>query len=147
MSHLRSCTCCGGLSPDGRATCLHCDAPMRAPRFGRVARALGRTVLGAGALVTLMACYGMMVRPHDQMAACGGDGDGDSVCAEQDCDDARADVFPGAADPDLDGIDQNCDGVDGWRDPSAVATDPPPAEAAPVEPAPTQPPAIATDPP
>jgi hypothetical protein len=154
MSRFSTCPSCGGLSPGGPTVCLHCDAPLRAPRFGQVARALGRAVLGTGALVTLMACYGMMMRRGDQMARCGGDGDRDEVCADQDCDDTRPDVYPGAADPDLDGIDQNCDGVDGWRDPATVAADPPPAAAAdpsaappPNPPAPAGPPAIATDPP
>jgi hypothetical protein len=40
------------------------------------------------------------------------DGDGIDTCAG-DCDDLAADVFPGAVD-DPDGIDQNCDGQDGF---------------------------------
>lgn len=122
---LRTCAACGGLSPAARATCLHCDARLTAPRFGRV-RAVGRALAAGGALVTLMACYGMVARPGSPYdASCQSDSDRDTVCAPRDCDDTRADVFPGAADPDQDGVDQNCDGVDGWRDPAEVAVDPP----------------------
>jgi len=121
--------------------CVHCDAPLTAPRFGAL-RAIGRTLAAGGALVTLMACYGMVARPMGPYDAdCVSDNDRDTVCAPRDCDDTRADVFPGAADPDLDGIDQNCDGVDGWRDPAEVAVDPPAPQM--IEP-PSEP---ATDPP
>jgi hypothetical protein len=122
---LLTCSACHGLSPAARPTCLHCDARLTTPRFGRV-RALGRVLGAGGALVTLMACYGMVARPMDaRYADCRGDADNDTVCANTDCDDTRPDIYPGAADPDQDGIDQNCDGVDGWRDPAEVAIDPP----------------------
>jgi hypothetical protein len=77
-------------------------------------------VLAAGgALVTLMACYGMVARPMGpDNQSCQSDNDRDTSCAPQDCDDSRPDVYPGAADPDQDGVDQNCDGVDG--DPSII---------------------------
>lgn len=122
---LLTCSACGGLSPASRTTCLHCDARIARARLAHV-RAIGRVIAAGGALVTLMACYGMVARPHGPHGAdCHSDSDRDTVCAPRDCDDARADVFPGAADPDLDGVDQNCDGVDGWRDPANVAIDPP----------------------
>ncbi len=35
-----------------------------------------------------------------------------SVGDDTDCDDSRADVFPGATEVDNDGVDQDCDGVD-----------------------------------
>ncbi|MCB9613255.1 MAG: putative metal-binding motif-containing protein [Sandaracinus sp.] len=42
------------------------------------------------------------------------DADGDGYSADVDCNDANASVHPGAAEPVCpDGIDQNCDGVDG----------------------------------
>ncbi len=41
------------------------------------------------------------------------DKDGDSFPAYKDCDDADKQIFPGANDYVDDGIDQNCDGVDG----------------------------------
>jgi hypothetical protein len=95
-------------------------------------------VAAGGALVTLMACYGMVARPAGPYNAdCQSDNDRDAVCAPRDCDDARPDVYPGAADPDLDGIDQNCDGVDGWRDPAHVAVEPPAPQA--LEPPPPEP--------
>ena len=116
-----SCTACGGLSPARCRACLHCEAPVAPRRFGRLARAL----IGGGSLVMLMACYGM-TRPAQQGPGCA-DGDHDGVCPPQDCDDGKPTVYPGAEDADGDGVDSNCDGVDGWRAPTTgVATDPAP---------------------
>ena len=39
--------------------------------------------------------------------------DGDGFPQEDDCDDTEADIYPGAPEVIGDGIDQNCDGVDG----------------------------------
>lgn len=133
---LRACDHCDGLIPPARRRCPHCDRPGR-PRRGAL-RWIARTACAGGALVTLMACYGMM-RPYGPDHA--GDGDGDGVPAPTDCDDARPDVYPGAADLEGDGVDQSCDGVDGWRDPSAPPPAPSPALA--TDPAA---PALATDP-
>ncbi|MBK9034659.1 MAG: putative metal-binding motif-containing protein [Myxococcales bacterium] len=142
---LRACDHCDGLIPPARRRCPHCDRPSRARGAGRW---LVRTACAGTALVTLMACYGMMrpYGPGDDSR----DGDGDGVTEPTDCDDTRVDVYPGAADLEGDNVDQNCDGVDGWRDPSApapapaaVATDPDEAAATPT---PT-PKAIAVDPP
>ena len=131
MPALHTCPSCAGFVPAARPTCPHCDAPLatRSPTR-RLGRALA-TMLGAGAMsVTLMACYGAMPR-HGEYAdgtACGSGGeadrDGDGACTPQDCNDADPATFPGASDPDLDDIDQNCDGVDGWRDPGTVAAPP-----------------------
>jgi hypothetical protein len=136
---------------------VHCDVLLASsagsPRWSRLARALARATVAGGALVTLMACYGMIARPEGPYTSCGGDVDRDGVCVETDCDDTRADVFPGAADPDLDGVDQNCDGVDGWRDPATVATPVAGDEATPIatdppaDPPPEPGPVMATDPP
>jgi hypothetical protein len=38
-----------------------------------------------------------------------------------DCDDNDPKRHPGAEDVEGDGIDQNCDGIDGWRDPAKAA--------------------------
>ena len=43
----------------------------------------------------------------------GDDADGDGVTAADDCDDTDATVYPGAEDADIDGTDQDCDGLDG----------------------------------
>ena len=53
-------------------------------------------------------------------ANCDVDGDGYAArtlgCAGTDCDDANREFNPGAPDPDGDGMDSNCDGVDGVAD-------------------------------
>ena len=41
------------------------------------------------------------------------DADGDGVFTPDDCDDTREDVFPGADDPNGDGVDADCEGGDG----------------------------------
>lgn len=78
--------------------------------------------------MTLMACYGAMPSRGEYPGepACA-DGDGDGVCVPQDCNDADPAAFPGAEDADGDGLDQNCDGTDGWRDPGEVAAPAPDA--------------------
>lgn len=121
--------------------CPHCD---RARPWRRGARFAAKLLGASTALVTLMACYGMMARPGGMYA--GADADGDGVAGNADCDDARADVYPGAPDLDGDGVDQNCDTADGWLDPDAPppavrAADPPPG----ADPAPA-PKVIATEP-
>lgn len=147
-----TCTSCGGLTPpDASSTCLHCDAPLRTPP--RWVLRLTKLLGPAGAIL-LAACYGAPGRYHtmrpqgpEGMTRVDKDGDGNLggyTCeyaqtpqceaelaktpppADVDCDDNDRTRYQGAADMDGDGIDQNCDGVDGWRDPSKVAT--PPAE-------------------
>jgi hypothetical protein len=121
---LVSCHSCGGFAPAAHTACPHCDASLTRP-LGRIARFLG-ALAGSGAfMMTMAACYG--VAPHQATMPdpenCV-DGDGDGVCAPQDCNDADGVVFPGAEDVEGDAIDQNCDGVDGWADPAAT----PPSE-------------------
>lgn len=143
-SPLLSCPACDGLVPAARASCPHCDHALAPRPRARLARMLARLALGASA-VTLMACYGVAPRYGDPAYAgdhCV-DQDADGVCAPQDCNDADRSIVPGGEDPDLDGIDQNCDGVDGWRDPNEVAV--PPPDGAATEP-PPEPAPIATDP-
>src|SRR5262245_19553911 len=120
---LDECGACGGLVPAPARACVHCGAARRAaPRW---ARAIARAAAGGAALITLMACYGVPAsyyRDHPGAAPSAGggaprtDGDGDGAFTPEDCNDADKTVYPGAADPDGDGVDQNCDGVDGWRD-------------------------------
>ena len=143
-------------------TCLHCEAQLAAPA-GPPRWALRLTaLLGPAGAILLAACYGGPGRYHlDRPVGPGGatrvdrDGDGDPGpwtceysgpgCAAEldkhpappdvDCDDNDQTRYHGAADKDGDGIDQNCDGVDGWKDEAQVATPPPEGASAPATPA------------
>jgi hypothetical protein len=151
-----TCSACAGLTPAAASsTCLHCEAPLRRPprwvlRFTKL--------LGPAGAILLAACYGApgryrAERPMGPGGATRVDADGDgnlgpytcppghstSDCSilldkhpqptpDADCDDNDPKRYHGAADIDGDGIDSNCDGVDGWRDPNKptpIATDPP----------------------
>ena len=137
MPQLSSCPTCDGFVPAHITTCLHCDSDLSAngytssrwPRWSAIARSL-ITIAGSGAVaITLMACYG--AGPHymnDRPNQCyqGYDSDGDGFCPPEDCDEANPQINPQAADPDQDGIDQNCDGADGINQgtPMVTPTDP-----------------------
>lgn len=150
-----TCSACAGLTPAAAsAICLHCDAPLRRPPRW-VLRAT--KLLGPAGAILLAACYGAPGRYHlERPTGPGGatrldkDRDGnlgpyecpagynEQACKDAleahptptpdaDCDDADPTRFHGATDLDGDGIDQNCDGIDGWRDanaPMPVATPP-----------------------
>ncbi len=136
---LHDCPVCGGLRP-AHQVCPHCDAAIPRERGPRLARSLA-ALLGAGAAsLTLMACYGAppgYYRPGPTDGCT--DADHDLTCAPADCNDADRLIFPGAADDDGDGIDQNCDGIDGWADPNTVAA-PVAGDAPDAAPDPTPPP-------
>ncbi len=139
-----TCSSCGGLTPQDTAkTCLHCDAPLRRPpRWMLKLTAL----LGPAGSILLAACYGppgyyMRQQQPDQPVRMDYDGDGtpgpwscpnhDAACEAKlrtmpvpmqvDCDDRDPRRYPGADDPPGDGIDQNCDGVDGVAAPAVRA--------------------------
>jgi hypothetical protein len=97
---------------------VHCDAalggaPSRLRRLISIAS-------GGAFMMTLAACYGVAYRGGPQHAQ-HDDRDRDGSPVPADCDDDDPARWPGNADPDLDGVDQNCDGVDGWRDPAVLA--------------------------
>jgi hypothetical protein len=80
---------------------------MSRPIDSRAALLLGLVAAStAGCPITQQTLYGGP--PVDQM-----DFDGDGSFAGDDCNDQDASVHPGAADTTADGVDQNCDGVDG----------------------------------
>ncbi|MEO8706588.1 MAG: putative metal-binding motif-containing protein [Kofleriaceae bacterium] len=128
-TYMVSCRDCGGLTPRAASrTCLHCDAPLRAP--GAWAWKL-TALLGPAGAILLAACYGGPGRYHANMPS-GPDNDGDGVQNGTDCDDADPARYPGAPDLVGDGVDQDCDGVDGHRD--SAGTSPPATIAVPPTP-------------
>lgn len=123
---LTSCDSCAGFLPPTASACPHCGAAVAAPATGR---GLGGKLLAAAGsgmvALTLMACYGG--GPDDYCY----DDDDDGYYSTQgcgdagvvvDCDDNNADIHPGAEDPADDGIDQNCDGVDGVAEETSTTT-------------------------
>src|SRR5688572_28404256 len=133
-----TCIECGGLTPIGTVeACLHCDHPL--PR--RTSWALRLTaLLGPAGALLLAACYGAPGRyqsypapdPYGRAPAAVSDDDRDvdGVAAGADCVDEDRSRYPGAPDTAGDGIDQNCDGVDGVKAPAS----PPSTIAAPPNP-------------
>src|SRR5690349_17402866 len=127
-----TCADCGGLVPIGSSeTCLHCDEPL--PRRTPWALKLTALLGPAGALL-LAACYGAPGRYGYQPATSGSpptytgeDRDGDGVVNGTDCDDEDRARYPGAPDTQGDGIDQNCDGIDGIAPGGPAGSGSPPA--------------------
>lgn len=81
--------------------------------------------------MTLMACYGMPPQPQPRgelPLACATDEDGDGHCLQQDCDDLNPAVHPAATDVPGNGIDENCDGVDGEPGATSRFAEPPGAQ-------------------
>jgi hypothetical protein len=119
---LIACDACGGLVPAGRATCLHCArAVIARPGWARLFQLLA----GGGFLMTLAACYGAPYRYHPSYAE-PVDTDRDGASVPDDCDDTDPRRYPGAADPVNNGVDEDCDGLDGPRRPAVIAEPPSP---------------------
>ncbi|MBL8742224.1 MAG: putative metal-binding motif-containing protein [Myxococcales bacterium] len=108
------CRTCEGFLPRSVTACPHCGLAVPPRRDGR---GLAVAAMASVTFVTLAACYGA---PEciDRRDA---DKDGSFACADDprlsdDCDDNDASRRPGFPDPEGDGLDQNCDGVDGLRE-------------------------------
>lgn len=125
---MKQCSHCDGFVPANQASCPHCDAtmyteeartsPLQSIRNMSWKQKFAATA-GAGALMmTLMACYGGP--PPCELVD--NDKDGYYVCKEvgleqysNDCNDNDPSINPAATDTKGDGVDQNCDGVDGVK--------------------------------
>jgi hypothetical protein len=125
MTSLASCPQCAGFVPSRALTCPHCSTTVSSSSKGFFSSRLGRgllTVAGGSAFsLTLMACYGTPpLPPCDLKDDVDGDGRFEEFCEPPaghdlgvDCNDNDKTIFTGAPDAVGDGIDQNCDGVDG----------------------------------
>ncbi len=122
---MHACPACPGLVPARASRCPNCDTPIAPPsRLGAGVRALS-ALLGGGAIaMTLMACYGLP--PCDASEDVDQDGVFPGHCYNSaplvDCDDGDPTIHPCADDPSGDGVDQNCDGVDGLAATSSTST-------------------------
>jgi arylsulfatase A-like enzyme len=108
--------------------------PLPILKVGAVALVVAGLVAGArtaesSSLWKAVADGSLGLRQAVQLARGLSDRDGDGFSARfggGDCDDTRADVFPGAEDLPGDGVDQNCEGGD-----AVASTEPEPASGAP----------------
>ncbi|MCO4744210.1 MAG: putative metal-binding motif-containing protein [Proteobacteria bacterium] len=66
-------------------------------------------------LIEIRAIYGMPMTPERERRAGWIDKDGDGFDQTNDCDDNNADIYPCMPDSEGDGVDSNCDGVDGVK--------------------------------
>jgi hypothetical protein len=80
---------------------------------GSFVRHAKNVALGVSTVVTLMACYGVAYEPLGCEDDPSEDLDDDGYCREYDCAEGDPTIHDFAADPMGDGIDTNCDGVDG----------------------------------
>lgn len=120
---LSRCAACTGFVPRHASSCPHCDTPaiQRSP-----VRRLLELAGGGAVALTLSACYGMAPRDipieRPSTTACDPirDVDGDGYC-DDDCDQASAEIHPGANDPPGDALDQDCDGSDGTASDAVMA--------------------------
>lgn len=106
---LLSCSHCDGFVPPNLAACPHCGTELLEvkanSRVASIVKNVAAAATGGLVAVTLMACYGGPPSQFD-------DNDFDGF-GFNDCDNSDPNIFPGAPDPLGDGIDQNCDGIDG----------------------------------
>ncbi|MEZ4313116.1 MAG: putative metal-binding motif-containing protein [Polyangiaceae bacterium] len=125
MANFLDCASCAGFIPHDASSCPHCGetvarkaAPAAKGRAGLVGT-IATAAAGGLMSLTLMACYGIAYTCENQVDK---DGDGfftstdpncDIPSFELDCNDDDANIHPDAPDTVGDGVDQNCDGVDG----------------------------------
>ena len=118
ITPLATCSQCEGFLPPQATACPHCGEHRA--RLNSAIKNLFTVASGGLVAITLMACYGAAPTGYHPVEpvppTTDQDADGFSTAGEPgrvDCDDMVASIHPGADDPGGDGVDQNCDGVDG----------------------------------
>jgi hypothetical protein len=121
---LIACSECSSFLPAGARACPNCGFESRSLIARLPGPVRGLLLVGGGGLmsVTLSACYGApcagtVCDPYDAgPVTCedsAQDTDLDGYCLAHDCDETDPNRHEGALDTAGDGIDQNCDSVDG----------------------------------
>jgi hypothetical protein len=123
------CGACRTFLGPGIVRCTACGKQSRRQRLKRVGAGLVTLVTGTTMSVTLSACYGTGCAGADceeddqGPPKCGDisatpttdDADGDGYCLMYDCNENDTTINAAADDASGDGVDQNCDGVDGVK--------------------------------
>jgi len=119
---MQQCQSCGGFIPPDIQNCPYChlaqmtEHTQRSP-FRKWRNTLLALVSGGSLMLTMGCVYGPAPTCENKVD---NDKDGYFICADNgslyedpDCDDSNKNIHPNAKDTVGDGIDQNCDGVDG----------------------------------
>ena len=102
---LRACPSCSCYFRHEESVCPHCRAHASPTARTATALLLGLALTGCFDKEA-QALYGMPVESSAE------DLDGDGWAADEDCDDANAEIHPEATETAGDGVDSNCDGED-----------------------------------
>lgn len=107
---MKSCPSCESFVP--AHICPECGHVFAKKKS--LMKALMNVAASGAAVVTLAACYGVPYEPSEYCDDPSTDLDGDGYCGTYDCDESSATTNAFAFDDLGDGVDQNCDGVDGY---------------------------------
>ncbi len=108
---MKSCPSCESFVP--ATICPECGHVITKSTAKRVFGRVLNVAVGGATAITLAACYGL---PYEDPFCSdpSADLDGDGYCFEFDCDESDPAIHRFASDEAGDGVDTNCDGVDGY---------------------------------